>query len=179
MSTSSEFKTCVKCGTTGLTWAQSMKGSWYMGYPVEHTFEDGNTIITHYAAHKCVPTPEGLAIMAERQAEREAKVAAEAAAKAAYEAELAKRRPVEADFGAVVTLTGKVTMATTIETQFGTSRIIVIQTEDYQVAKMFTTANWAWSVDFDEVITISGIVDTSEVYNGCPQTTIKRPKKVS
>lgn len=171
--------TCIKCGETGLIWAQSVKGKWYLGIPAQHTFEDGNTITTHIQGHNCVPTPEGLAALEARQAERQAKIDAEQAAIEAAKAELAKLRHVQAELGDKVELTGTVTMVTDVETQFGTSRLVVIKTDDYQVAKMFTTAGWAWDVDFDEVITIKGTVKSHDDYQGSPQTMLSRPKQIA
>lgn len=174
-----ENGTCIKCGETGLIWAQSVKGKWYLGRPFQHTFEDGNTTTTHIQGHNCVPTPEGLAALEARRAERQAKIDAEQAAIEAAKAELAKLHHVEAEPGEQVELTGTVTMATTVETQFGKSRLVVIQTEDYQVAKMFTTAEWAWAVDFNEVITVKGAVKSHDDYQGIPQTMLNRPKQIA
>lgn len=170
---------CIKCETTGLTWVKSVKGKWYLGYPVQHTFEDGNTTTTHYKAHQCIPTAAGLAALEARKAERAAAEAERIAKEEAAKAELAKLRHVQAELGDKVELTGTVTMATDVETQFGTSRLVVIKTDDYQVAKMFTTAEWAWDVDFDEVITIKGTVKSHDSYQNTPQTNISRPKKVA
>ena len=170
--------TCVKCNTDNLTWSKSVKGNWYLGTPYQHTFEDGNAVTTHVAAHNCIPTAEGLAAMEARQAERQAKLAAEQAKVDAYKAEQAKMRHVDAELGEKVTLTGVVTMATRLEGQFGSQVLLIIQTEDYQVAKMVTTAEWAWMVQFDEVITVSATVKSHDVYKDMPQTMIARPKKI-
>ena len=171
--------TCIKCGSQGLTWAQTTKGNWYLGYPVEHTFEDGNTIITHIAAHICASTPEGLAAMEARIAERQAERDAEQAKLDAIKAEQAKLHHVEAEIGEQVTLTGIVTMATSFDTAYGRQMVVVVKTDDHQVAKMFTTASWAWGVDFDDVITIAGTVKEHGEYQGIPQTTLTRPKLVA
>jgi hypothetical protein len=171
-------KTCELCGTTGLTWAKSVKGKWYLGTPYQHTFEDGNTVTTHVTGHNCVPTPEGLARVEARKAERQAKLDAEQAKIDAAKAEQAKLHHVEAEVGEKVTLTGVVTMATRLEGQFGTQVLLVIQTEDYQVAKMITTAEWAWMVQFDEVITVTATVKSHDIYKDIPQTKLTRPKQI-
>jgi len=178
MRTNTDSPTCIKCGTRGLTWAQSVKGKWYLGTPVEHTFEDGNTIITHTQGHDCTPTAEGLAAFETARQEKEAERLAEQAKFDAYKADQDKLHHVDAEIGEVVELTGVVTMATTVETQFGSSRLVIIKTDDYQVAKMFTTANWAWDVDFDEAITVKGTVGSHDDYQGTSQTTLKRPKRI-
>lgn len=171
--------TCIKCGTSGLTWAKSIKGNWYLGTPHQHTFEDGNAVTTHTAAHNCVPTPEGLAAMEARQAERQAELAAEQAKIDALHAEEAKLRHVDAEIGQKVTLTGVVTMATRVEGIYGSQVLLVIKTDDYQVAKVITTAEWAWMVQFDEVITITATVKSHDTYQGKPQTTLTRPKQIT
>lgn len=163
---------------TGLVWAQSIKGKFYLGVPHQISYESGVTITTHIAGHNCKPTEEGLALAEKMRAEKAAKNAAELARIEAIQAENAKLRHVEAEIGAKVVLTGVVIMAATIETGFGASRIIVIKTNDYQVAKMFTTAGWAWGVDFDDVVTIKGTVDSHDEYKNQPQTKIKRPTLV-
>ena len=172
-------KTCELCGTTGLTWAKSVKGKWYLGTPYQHTFEDGNVTTTHITGHNCEPTPEGLANLEARKAAKAAQIAADEAKAEAERQELAKLHHVEAKVGDAIELTGTVTMATTVETQFGKSRLVVIKTDDYQVAKMFTTAEWAWGVDFDKVITIKGTVKSHDDYEGTPQTMIARPKQLA
>lgn len=149
-----------------------------MGTPYQHTFEDGNTVTTHVAGHNCVPTPEGLARVEARKAERQAKLDAEQAKIDAAKAEQAKLHHVEAEVGEKVTLTGVVTMATRLQGQFGTQVLLVIQTEDYQVAKMVTTAEWSWMVQFDEVITVTATVKSHDVYRDIPQTTLTRPKQI-
>jgi hypothetical protein len=179
MNKNAELQTCTRCGTAGLVWAQSIKGKWYLGVPHYHNFADGGSIITHIAGHNCKPTAEGLALMEQMRQEKAAKAAAEAERQEALQAELAKLRHVDAEIGSKIELTGVVTMATTIETGYGPSRIIVIKTNDYQVAKMFTTAEWSWGVNFDDVITIKGTVDTHDEYKGQPQTKIKRPSLVN
>jgi hypothetical protein len=170
--------TCIKCNSTGLVWNQSLKGKWYLGIPVQHSFEDGNTVTTHIAAHNCIPTPEGLAAAEARRAERQAELAAEAARIEAYEAEQNKLSHVAAEVGEVVTLTGVVTMATEIDGHFGTQKLIVLKTDSYEVAKMFTTAAWAWSIDFDDVITVAATVKSHDSYDGKPQTAVTRPKLI-
>ncbi len=170
--------TCVKCNTTDLTWSKSVKGNWYLGIPYLHTFEDGNQVTTHVMAHNCVATPEGLAAMEARQAEKAAEAAALEAKLEQARQQKAKLHHIEAEVGAKVTLTGVVTMATTVDTQFGSSRLVVVQTADYQVAKMFTTAEWAWAIDFEDVVTITGTVKSHDEYEGTPQTMIARPKQV-
>ena len=171
--------TCIKCGTGGLVWAQSVKGKWYLGIPMQHTFEDGNTVTTHIAGHDCKPTAEGLALMEAKRIEREAEQAAKQALIDAALARKAKLHHVEAEIGSQVELTGKVTMAAEVETQFGCSKLVVIETDDFQVAKMFTTANWAWDINFDDIITIKGTVKSHDIYEGTPQTAINRPKRVA
>jgi len=116
--------------------------------------------------------------MEARQAERAALAAQEQAKLDEALAMKAKLQHVSAEVGEKVTLTGVVTMATTLQGHYGAQRLITIQTEDYQVAKMITTADWAWSVDFHDVITVAAVVKSQDEYQGTPQTTLVRPKQV-
>lgn len=173
-----DLKTCERCGMGGLIWNRSKAGKWYLGYGASHTFEDGNTVTTHIAAHDCKPTPEGIARMEQKAAERAAEQAAAELKLAEERAELAKLHHVPAEVGEKITLTGVVTMVTTLEGAYGKQKLVVIKTDDYSVAKMITTADWAWGVDFDEVLTVTATVKDHTEYNGLPQTVLSRPKAV-
>jgi hypothetical protein len=176
---SDDSKTCERCGMGGLIWNRSKAGKWYLGHQASHTFEDGNTVTTHVAAHDCKPTPEGIARMEQKAAERAAEQAAAELKLAAEKAELAKLHHVNAEVGDKITLTGVVTMATTLEGAYGRQKLVIIKTDDYAIAKMITTADWAWGVDFDEVITVTATVKDHTEYQGLPQSVLTRPKLVS
>src|SRR5690606_6203290 len=78
--------------------------------------------------------------------------------------------------GAKVTVTGTVSVATTIEGFYGAKRLVVLQTPQ-GVAKAFTQAAWAWDVQQGQEITLSGTVKDHEEWQGVAQTVLLRPKK--
>jgi len=117
--------------------------------------------------------------LAEWEAGREAREMEEAArekARLEREAERAKWSHLNNQIGEKVTVTGTVSVARTIQTQFGESKLIVIETPEKQAVKLFTTAGWCWSIEADEAITVTGTVKSFDEYDGVPQTMLTRPK---
>jgi hypothetical protein len=177
MNDSSKSPTCKRCGISGLTWAKSVKGNWYLGVPYIHTFEDGNQVMTHVVAHNCNPTEEQ---QAKFEAERAEVLVARAQEQAELDARIAEANRafhIPAEIGEKVTITGTVIMATDIETGFGTSRLIVVKTPEAYIGKMMTTAEWAWNVDFEEEVTVTAVIKSHDTYQGKAQTTLLRPKR--
>lgn len=113
----------------------------------------------------------------EREAEFARREAQEEAARVAREAENARWSYLDGEIGDKVTVIGNIAVASTIETQFGTSRLIVIETADRQAVKLFTSAEWSWSVERDEAISVTGTIKGFGEYDGRPQTQLNRPKK--
>jgi hypothetical protein len=66
-----------------------------------------------------------------------------------------------------------------VDTQFGTSRLIIVNTDNNEAVKMFTTASWSWDVNRDDNITVQGTVKSFDHYDGDAQTTLNRPKKIA
>ena len=115
----------------------------------------------------------------EWEAGREAREMEEAArekARLEREAERATWTHLDAQIGDKVTVTGNVSVAMNVQTKFGESKLIVIETADKQAVKLFTTASWCWSIEADEAITVTGIVKAFDEYNGLAQTMLTRPK---
>jgi hypothetical protein len=111
------------------------------------------------------------------EAEAEAKRQAEA--RQAREADNAQWSYVEGAEGDKVTVEGVIAVAVTIDTDYGTSRLIVIETPERQAVKVFTTAEWAWGVERGEAIAVVGAIKAHTVYEGRPQTQLVRPKRVA
>lgn len=186
--------TCVKCGMTGLVWNRSVKGKWYLGVPMQHTFEDGNTITTHIAAHNCKPTAEGLALYEAAQQERKAKNDAEQARIETIKAERLMRRHFDAQLDETIQFSGVVETVVDIDGYYGAQRLVIVNTANHEIAKMITTAKWAYDLESGDDVTISGIVSGFDYYNEVtrmkatnneqgdpnivPQTIIKKPKLV-
>lgn len=107
-----------------------------------------------------------------RQIEREAKERL----RLEREVENTRWSHVDGQVGDKVTVTGNISVATSIETQYGTSRLIIIETADRKTVKLFTSAEWSWTAQVDEAVTVSGAIKSFEDFNGRPQTQLIRPK---
>lgn len=86
---------------------------------------------------------------------------------------------LNANIGDTVTVAGTVAVAISVDTQFGTSRLIVVETANNESVKMFTTASWAWDVNRDDAITVQGTVKSFDNYDGQAQTMLNRPKQIA
>jgi hypothetical protein len=116
---------------------------------------------------------------AARQAEREAKAAKERVEReAAAAAKAATYSTLAAEVGERVSVSGVVTLAKTCESQFGSSRLIVVETAAREVVKMFTTAAWAWPVEEGEEISLQAVVKAFDEFQGITQAVLLRPKKI-
>ena len=113
-----------------------------------------------------------------REAKRQAEFIATPVVETVIEETIA-RVHLDANIGDIVTVTGTVAVAISVDTQFGTSRLIVVNTDNNEAVKMFTTASWAWDVSRDDNITIQGTVKSFDYYDGDAQTMLNRPKKIA
>lgn len=77
--------------------------------------------------------------------------------------------------GEKVTVTGTVTRLVPIEGDYGTSMLVVVEGGS-TIAKMFTSAAWAWDVEQGDEVTLTGTVKAHEEYQGAKQTVLTRPK---
>lgn len=85
------------------------------------------------------------------------------------------------EVGEKLTVTGTVTRLRAVEGSYGyqpkTSLLIILEGGGV-VAKMFTTAAWAWEIEQGDGITVTGVVKDHEDYQGIKQTVLTRPKRV-
>lgn len=131
------------------------------------------------AAKEAARQAERAAQWEAERAEREAKAAEERAAReAAAAAKAATYSKLAAEVGERVAVSGVVTLAKTCESQFGSSRLIVVETAAREVVKMFTTAAWAWPVEEGEEISLEAVVKAFDEFQGITQAVLLRPKKV-
>lgn len=174
-----ESVVCKRCGEGGLFWSETKAGKWYLGEPRYHNFEDGNSVITHFAGHRCNPTPEQ---EAKFQAEQEAKkkiarkeqAELDAWKKAQEEAD-AKIQPIRKEQGEKVEVGGDIVKKVWIDTAYGQSCLIVVRNENH-IVKMFTTAKWADEVEEGKQVVVIGEIKGWDEYDGLPNTILKRPK---
>ena len=84
----------------------------------------------------------------------------------------------QGSIGEKITLSGTITREMTFEGyrhNSPASRLIIL-TAPHGIAKMFTTAAWAYDVNRGDEVTVTGTVKAHETYNGTRQTVLTRPK---
>lgn len=184
-------KACGRCGGSGYIaeFAHVFNGECYKCLGVGATgkaFETAEKLTAHLAKLELAREKREAKREAERlakweagRAQREAEEAQREAERIAYEAELAQWKHLSAQLGESVTVEGVVTTAVTIDTQFGASRLIVVETAEREAVKLFTSAQWSWETERDQTVTISGLVKSFDEYQGKPQTVLNRPKRLS
>ena len=82
--------------------------------------------------------------------------------------------------GEPITMTGTITVKRSIEGYRWNSPsqvLLVVDCGDW-VAKMITSASWAYQVKPGEQLSVQAIVKAHELYNDTPQTVLKRPKQI-
>jgi hypothetical protein len=110
------------------------------------------------------------------RAQRETEEAERRLAEEARVLDNASYKYLDSSIGDFVTVAGKVITAVSFDGKFGTQRLIVIETDNKELVKMFTTANWSWNVSREDEIVISGEVSSFDTYEGKAQTQIRKPK---
>lgn len=186
-------RVCGKCGGTGVFWLQVPTATGYQAvqdtcFPCTGSGYIGKVYATISEFDKALNRAE--AVRARRQAKREEvsaaghearKIAqAEQAANAVIaKAELATWQYLQARIGDKVSVTGTIVTAVSIETEYGTSRLIVIETTNRESVKLFTSAGWSFEVSQEEAITVEGTVKGFSEYEGQAQTVLNRPKKIN
>jgi len=78
--------------------------------------------------------------------------------------------------GQKITVTGVLSKVMEIDSQWGLSVLLVLQTPQ-GVVKTFTSAAWAFEVEQGQEITMTATVKDHETYQGLAQTLVNRPKK--
>lgn len=184
---------CWKCSGSGIYWKQGPTatgwGAYPAGcYPCKGSGATGKVYadIVEYdkalaRAEKARERSEAKRV-AEREAgraEREAGLARELAEAEARHAELAEWSHLSGSEGDKVEVSGEVAVATNVETQFGVSRLVVIETAEKQAVKLFTTAEWSFGISRGDAVTVSGTIKGFSEYGGKPQTTLNRPKQLT
>lgn len=102
------------------------------------------------------------------EAKRQAEAAAKAEAKAKFQ-----------HFGTVgekTEVTGEVVVLKSIETQFGTSRLVILKVDEVTEVKMFTSAGWTWEVAVGDTVTLTAWVKSHDVWDDQKTTMLARPK---
>jgi len=183
---------CGKCAGDGIYWLQVPTAHGYtpiadVCFPCDGTGAVGKVFATVEAFDKARANAEKA--QARRDAKREAEWEANREEREAHEAsqeiaiaeaaaELTTWKYLDAQIDDTVTITGTVATAVEIETRFGYTRLIVVETENKEAVKMFTTAGWAWKVERDDIVTIQGNVKSFDEYEGKAQTMLNYVKQI-
>lgn len=77
--------------------------------------------------------------------------------------------------GEKTTVTGTVVFTKRVETNYGSSRLVVIDADGDKVT-VFSTAAWAWDADKGHTVTLVATVKAHEVYDGEKRTVLARAK---
>ena len=72
--------------------------------------------------------------------------------------------------------TAKVTFLKECSTDWGTSRLVKMETPEGNIVKTFTTAKNVWDLAIGDQIKIKGTISSHDEFKGTKETTIKRPK---
>lgn len=137
-----------------------------------------------------VYTPEQIAAREARaakkaQAEGE-RIRAEHALEAEASAERAQARAVanasfqflDANVGDAVQFSGKVAYTKVVESQYGSSLLVVVRVDYAHEVKMFTSASWAWEVERGDAVSLKASVKELSEYEGKKATVVTRPKAI-
>jgi RecJ-like exonuclease len=107
-----------------------------------------------------------------RQRERQAKADER---QQAWDARVANTEHI-GSLGELITVRGRVTTAKSVETVFGTTKLVIVKVSDTVVVKTFSTAGWVWEVEVGAEIELTGSVKSHEDYKGDRTTLLARCK---
>ena len=123
------------------------------------------------------------ALVAEKwEAGREAREAAEKERDHGYAIEENERFDLRASrayvgsLGESITVEGTVKVAVSIETLYGNSMLIVVETDDGNLVKTFGSGMTLWELDRDDRVSVTGTVKDFDTYEGDKQTVLTRVK---
>jgi len=171
---------CSRCGGSGvyrwMTYAGEARG---MCFKCEGAGTERRRVYTPEqiaarearAAKKDAARAEAIRAEAAKR-EEEARVRSEARA-----AEVAQYEFLPVSVGDAVEFSGKVVFTKVVETQYGSSLLVILREGVHEV-KMFTTAAWAWKVDAGDDVSIRATVKELSEYEGKKATVVTRAKAV-
>ena len=185
-------RNCGKCGGNGIYWTTLMTANGPtpkqdVCYPCDGTGHSAKVFATleelQLADARNEKAREAREAKAQaeweaKRPERELEAARLEQALLEREADDARWSHLDGEVGDKVTISGTISVATSIETQYGTSRLILIETPEFQTIKLFTSAEWSWTAELNTVVTVAGAIKSFDTYNGRPQTTLTRGKLV-
>lgn len=81
-----------------------------------------------------------------------------------------------APVGQGVEVTGTVTVALWVDTRFGATRLVVVDSGDGILVKSFSTSRAACALETGQRVTVTGQVKAHQIYRDAKQTMVTRPK---
>jgi hypothetical protein len=116
--------------------------------------------------------------LTEKQLAATVKALADQAAREAVQAERSLLGRFLGEEGDKVTVSGTIESLVEIEGQYGTSRLVVLVTDQQVTVKTFSTARWVWEVEKGQSITLSGTIKKNETYKDVPASVLTRCKLI-
>lgn len=178
-------RVCAKCDGTGIYWRHIQTPDGWSAtqdvcFPCDGTGHARKVYASFTEYDKALNVAEKARERreAKRQEQASAEIARLNAMTEAHQAKLASWAHLDGQIGDTVVVTGTVAVNTSIETAYGFSNLLIIETESNQSIKMFTTANWSYGVERGDTVTIQGTIKGFGEYNGKAQTTLNRPKQI-
>jgi hypothetical protein len=117
--------------------------------------------------------------MAEWEAGRAEREAEEQRVQAEREAEASKFTYIEASVGEIVEFTGEVKVAVEIDGNYGWQMLVIIENDQNQQFKFYSTAKWVWGVAVGDKVTVKAEFAGWSEYQGVKQNNVKKAKQVA
>lgn len=178
-------RVCAKCDGTGIFYRHAQTADGWSAvqdvcFPCHGTGHTGKVYgtVSEFDKARAIAEKARERREAKRQAEWEAGQNERNSKAAEVQAELATWKHLDAQVGDKVNVTGTIKVIASIETDYGFSNLIIIESDNTEAIKLFTTAGWSYEVSRDQVVTIDGTVKSFGEYEGKAQTILNRPKLV-
>lgn len=178
-------RVCAKCDGTGIYWRHIQTPDGWSAtqdvcFPCEGTGHTGKVYASVSEYDKALNVAEKARVRREAKLQEQGRVeiARLNAIAEARQSELSSWTHLDGQIGDTVTVAGTVAVNTSIETAYGFSNLLIIETDNNQSVKMFTTANWSYGVERGQTVTVQGVIKGFGDYDGKAQTTINRPKQI-
>lgn len=166
---------CFKCNGIGL------EGKTYSDLPtaIAHLAKLEQSRIKAQAKRKAKETARLDAWKEANKDRLEAESKARAERQAELEVQIAKSAYLSGSVGDRTTFEGVVTKAMTFDTNYGyqagSVRMLIVETENNEVVKMNTTADWAYDLNEGDSVSMVATIKEFSDFRGIKQTIVKSP----
>ena len=166
---------CFKCNGIGL------EGKTYSDLPtaIAHLAKLEQSRVKAQAKRKAKETARLDAWKEANKDRLEAESKARAERQAELEVQIAKSVYLSGSVGDRITFEGVVTKAMTFDTNYGyqagSVRMLIVETENNEVVKMNTTADWAYDLNEGDSVSMVATIKEFSDFRGIKQTIVKSP----